>query len=193
MHRINTFLIRLFLTHHEFGKYYSPQNPDPLQPKRVQIQAEDFCGGISMPHYGHARPSADYFNSNLITHNFVIADIMNNRNNVYFYDERAQGKNADALCSLRLLYHLNTLQTDARNGIPPAEISFSLLDNCVGQKKSKVVLMFFAMLSIVFPYKKGVLCFLLPGHSHNIADRVVAWCRGAVCKLNVDTPFRSGR
>ncbi|OWY95550.1 hypothetical protein PHMEG_00034419 [Phytophthora megakarya] len=53
-----------------------------------------------MPHYGHARPSADYFNSNLI-----------------------------------------------------------------------------------------VLCFLLTGHSHNIADRVVAWCRGAVRKFNVYTPF----
>jgi hypothetical protein len=115
---------------------------------RVQIQAEDYGGGISMPHFGHSRPSADYFNSNLIIQNLVVADISNKQNNVFFYDERAQGKNADALCSLRLLYHLSTLQKNARNGIPAAEISFSLLDNCVGQNKSKVVMMFFAGISV---------------------------------------------
>lgn len=155
---------------------------------RVQIQAEDYGGGISMPHYGHARPSADYFNSSLMIQNFAVTDITNKQNNVYFYDERGQGKNADALGSLRLLYHLSTLQRNARNAIVPAEISLSLLDNCVGQNKSKVVLMFFAMLSIVFPYKKVVLCFLLPGHPHNIADHVVAWCRRAVRGIHLYTP-----
>ncbi|ETP53628.1 hypothetical protein F442_01495 [Phytophthora nicotianae P10297] len=44
------------------------------------------------------------------------------------------------------------------------------------------------MLSVVFPYKKVVLCFLLPGHSHNIADRVIAWCRRATRKANIYTP-----
>ncbi|EGZ13895.1 hypothetical protein PHYSODRAFT_514381 [Phytophthora sojae] len=44
------------------------------------------------------------------------------------------------------------------------------------------------MLSVVFPYQQVVLCFLLPGHSHNIADRVIAWCRRAVHKQNVYTP-----
>jgi hypothetical protein len=87
-----------------------------------------------------------------------------------------------------LLYHVSTFQRNARNGIVPAEICLSLLDNCVGQNKSKVVLIFFAMLSVVFPYKKVVLCFLLPGHSHNIADRVVAWCRRAVSGINLYTP-----
>lgn len=156
--------------------------------RRVQIQAEDFGGGISMPHYGHSRPSADYFNSNLILHNFVVADTTHNRSNVYFYNEHAQGKGAGALCSLRLLYHLSTLQNDERNGVPPEQISFSLLNNWVGQNKSKVVLMFFAMLSVVFPYKKVVLCFFLPGHSRNIAARVIAWCRGSIRKKNIFTP-----
>ncbi|EEY69501.1 uncharacterized protein PITG_18792 [Phytophthora infestans T30-4] len=118
-----------------------------------------------MPHYGNSRPSADYFNSNLNIQNFVVADITSNRNHVYFYDERAQGKNADALCSLRILHHLSTLQANAINGVPPSEICLSILDNCVGQNKSKV---------------KVVLCFLLRGHSHNIADRVISWCRRAV-------------
>ncbi|CAK9229230.1 unnamed protein product [Sphagnum troendelagicum] len=38
--------------------------------------------------------------------NFIISDITANRNNVLIYDERGQGKSADALCSLRLLFHL---------------------------------------------------------------------------------------
>ncbi|ETN02921.1 hypothetical protein PPTG_15871 [Phytophthora nicotianae INRA-310] len=32
--------------------------------RRVQIQAEGYGGSLSMPHYGHTRPSVDYFNSN---------------------------------------------------------------------------------------------------------------------------------
>ena len=167
--------------------------PEPIVPGanhvRIQIQAEDYGGGIAMPHFGHTRPSCDYYNSNLIIQNFVVADITNKRNNVYFYDERAQDKGADALCSLRLLYHLTRLLEDVGAGVTPAEISLSLLDNCVGQNKSKVLFMFFALLSIVFPYKKVVLCFLLPGHSHNIADRVVAWCRAATRGMNIYTPM----
>ncbi|EGZ05292.1 hypothetical protein PHYSODRAFT_386744, partial [Phytophthora sojae] len=50
----------------------------------VQIQAEDYGGGISMPYYALCRPSADYFNCNLMIQNFVIADITNEQNNVYF-------------------------------------------------------------------------------------------------------------
>ncbi|ETK71030.1 hypothetical protein L915_21651, partial [Phytophthora nicotianae] len=68
---------------------------------RVQIQAEGYGGSLSMPHYGHTRPSVDYFNSNVIIQNFVEADITK-RNNVFVYEERAQRKDAHALCSLRL-------------------------------------------------------------------------------------------
>lgn len=40
-----------------------------------------------------------------------------------------------------------------------------VFNNCVGQNKSQLIMMFFAMLSVI------------PGHSHN---RVVAWCRNAI-------------
>ncbi|ETP34108.1 hypothetical protein F442_17514 [Phytophthora nicotianae P10297] len=53
--------------------------------------------------------------------NFVVADIDNNINHVYFYDERAQGKDADALCSLRLNYHLAKLLGNLHSNLPPAE------------------------------------------------------------------------
>ena len=75
---------------------------EELHSELVQLQAEDYGGGIALPHYGYRRPSVDYFNSNLMTYNFVIADITTGQNNVFFYDERGQGKGADALCSLRL-------------------------------------------------------------------------------------------
>jgi len=86
----------------------------------------------------YRRPSADYFNSNLIVQNFVIADKTNCTNNKYFYYERAQGKDGNALCSLRMAYHLTKSESTT--------ISLDLLDNCVGQNKSNSTMMFCAML-----------------------------------------------
>ena len=94
-----------------------------------------------------------------------------NENHVYFYDERAQGKDSHALCSLRLRYHLAKMPEGA-------ECSFSLLDNYVGQNKSNAVLKLANLLSLLF-YTKVTLLFLVSGHSHMIADRVVAWVKGS--------------
>jgi hypothetical protein len=66
----------------------------------IQIQIKDFGGSFIMPHYGHLRRSTNYFNSNLMVSNFVVADLTNDSANMFFYDERTQGKDADALCSL---------------------------------------------------------------------------------------------
>jgi hypothetical protein len=102
--------------------------------------------------------------------NFIISNITANRNNVLIYDERRQGKGADAMCSLRLLFHLR-LRKKRANRSP--KMLLLILDNCVGQNKSKVVFMFYALLSLLF-YDKAALLFLIPGHSHNQTDRVVA-------------------
>ena len=67
-----------------------------------------------MLHYGSYRPSTDYYNSNLVTNNFVIADIVAAVSRIYFYDERGQDKGADALCTLRMLYHLSKLPLEPR-------------------------------------------------------------------------------
>ncbi|OWY92497.1 LOW QUALITY PROTEIN: Cleavage inducible protein, partial [Phytophthora megakarya] len=156
----------------------------------LQIQIDDFGGSLPLPVYGHKQPSADYYNSNLMLHNFVVADITTGRNAVYIYDERAQGKGADALCSLRMLHHLRVRERYGQNGAGDPENTITLLqvlDNCVGQNKSRSVFMFYAMLSLVF-YKKVVLLFLLPGHSHNTADRVVAWCKRKLKGENLYVP-----
>lgn len=152
----------------------------------VLIQAEDFGGSLALPHYGFSRPSADYFNSNLLLQNFVIANINDQKNYVLFYDERGQDKGADSLCSLRIMYHLmQWIHYSIKLHRP--DCSLSILDNCVGQNKSNVVMKFNAMLSLLF-YKKVVLLFLIPGHSHMIADRVIAWCRAAIRGFNLYTP-----
>jgi hypothetical protein len=116
--------------------------------------------------------------------NFIISDITANCNNVLIYDERGQGKGVDTLCSLRLLFHLRLRQE--RTDRSP-KMLLLILDNCVGQNKSKVVFMFYALLSLLF-YDKVVFLFLIPGHSHNQADRVVTWCRNKMCAQNLYTP-----
>ena len=55
---------------------------DSIALPRVALQAEDYGGSIALPHYGYRRPSADYFNSNLMCYNFVLSDITGNFNNV---------------------------------------------------------------------------------------------------------------
>jgi hypothetical protein len=62
-----------------------------------------------------------------------------------------------------------------------------ILDNCVGQNKSKLVFMFYALLSLLF-YDKVTFLFLIPGHSQNQADQVVAWCRNKMHAQNLYTP-----
>jgi uncharacterized membrane protein required for colicin V production len=63
-----------------------------------------------------------------------------------------------------------------------------ILDNYVGQNKSQLVMQFFALLSIMF-YIKVVLIYLIPKHSHNIADQIVAWCCNAMKGKNFYTPM----
>ena len=160
-------------------------NTDSLALSGVALQAEDYGGSIALPHYGFRRPSADYFNSNLMCYNFVLADISGNVNNVYLYDERDQGKGADALCSLRLRYHLGKLTQYEEAGVTP-KLNMTLLDNCVGQNKSQLVMKFACLLSVLF-YEKVALMFFLPGHTHMLPDRVVGQCKNSIKGLNLYT------
>ena len=148
----------------------------------VTAQGEDFGGGLGFPFYGFSRPSIDYYQSNLILHNFVMSDITSKLNHIYYYDERGQDKGADAVCSLRLRYHLRKLQSDK-----PPTTSISILDSCVGQNKSQTVMKFFAFLSICF-YEKVVLLYLKSGHSHMLPDRATAHAKNSVKNRNIYHP-----
>ena len=82
-------------------------NANPDQSSIVTCQIEDYRGGQPIPCYGIRRPSADYYNSNLMGCPFILVDIVTGKNHVFFYDERGKGKRADAVCSLRLIFHMN--------------------------------------------------------------------------------------
>lgn len=64
---------------------------DSMVLPEIHIQIEDFGGSFAMSHYGHSHSSTDYFNSNLMVQNFVVADITSGINEVIFYDKRARG------------------------------------------------------------------------------------------------------
>jgi len=56
------------------------------------------------------------------------------QNYVYLYDERAQGKNAEALCNLRIRYHLKVLNENyIGKNKPIPRIFYGIMDNCVGK------------------------------------------------------------
>eukprot|EP00122_Pirum_gemmata_P020949 Pgem_evm3s19546 len=79
---------------------------DDLIETPIDLYYQDFGGGISAPSYRFRRPQADYYASNLIIQNFVIANAMGRKHKVYWYDERGQDKGADAMCSLRISHML---------------------------------------------------------------------------------------
>ena len=80
-----------------------PGNSWPMgKVDRVQLVCEDFTS----PWYGYVRPGADYYASKLAMYCFIIADISRKSNYVKLYDERAMGKDANALCSLRFVHNL---------------------------------------------------------------------------------------
>ncbi len=141
-----------------------------------------------MPHYGYSWPLADYFNFNLMELNFMVTDLTSNNTDVFFYDERTQGKNVDALCSLRFTYHLEKFKTLLSRKIAMPKILLVILNNYVGQNKLQLVMQFFTLLSILF-YSKVVLVYLIPGHSHNIVDRVIAWCHNVMKGKNFYSPM----
>lgn len=146
---------------------------------KVRVIYEDFGGSVALPHYGFSRPSVDYYQSNLILNNYVIADATAGRSRILAYDERAQGKDGDAMCSLRMYYHLKN-QTYS-GGV---HTLVNARDNCVGQNKSHLTMMFSCLLSITL-FQRVVLIFYKTGHSHMMADRVVAWCRNATRGVNL--------
>ena len=138
----------------------------------ILLQAEDFGGVIPMPFYGFSRPSVDYFNSNLLLQNLIQCDISTGINHVYLYDEREQAMGGDGLCSLRMRQHLRLYAQRLRDGVE-ARLCATLMDNCVGQNKSQVVMQFYALISVLF-FPTVTAFYFIPGHSHMICDRVVS-------------------
>ena len=157
----------------------------------VDIESHDYGGNLVMPWYGIKRPGLDYYLSNLNIYCFVIVKLTRygQKNLIKVYDERAAGKNADALCSLRFNHYLSKYIKDRDNQElhKRAKYLFVIMDNCVGQNKSQVVLMMFSMLATIGLYDGIVLHFLEAGHSHGSPDVAIAHAK-RVLKDNYDVP-----
>ena len=158
----------------------------PSKVEKIQLVCEDFDGNFTSPWYGSVRPGADYYASKLTMYCFIIADISRNINYVKLYDERAMGKDANALCSLRFVHHLTQFNRTPVNSRPT--ILFQVLDNNDGQNKSQVVFMYFALLSMTLYPEGVVLLFLFAGHSHMAPDHTVSWLRKSLSNLQVFLP-----
>jgi hypothetical protein len=55
---------------------------------------------------------------------------------VFFYDEQAQGKDVDALCSLWFTYHLKKFKTMLNRKIIMSKILLVIFNSYVSQNKS---------------------------------------------------------
>lgn len=94
------------------------------------------------------------------------------KHHLMLYDERAAGKDADALCSLRFHHYMKPYfeQRDLKLLALRPKYLFLILDNCVGQNKSQFVLMLFQLLVCIGVFDRVVLHFLVSGHSHGTPD-----------------------
>jgi hypothetical protein len=151
------------------------------------VPAEDYGQGIAMPHFGYLCPQSDYFNSNLTVNLYVQSDISRGENNCILYDERCMGKDKDALCTLRLKSHIENVVRCQTEKCDLPEVYISIRDNCVGQNKSNVTMMFDCWMAMSL-YKRVMIIFLIPGHSHMIADRVVAWAKASLRNKDIFVP-----
>ena len=72
-------------------------------------------------------------------------------------------------------------------GVHLPEVYLAIRDNCVGQNKSNVTIHFDCWLSLSF-YKRVLIVYLIPGHSHMMSDRVVAWAKQGLENKNLFVP-----
>ena len=83
-------------------------------------------------------------------HKFVVANNLTKKKIVYLYDEMVLKKDGDSMCNLRLINQLDLLQSYIDNGSPLPSTYISVMDNCVGQNKSKTIMSFFAYFLLYF-------------------------------------------
>jgi hypothetical protein len=162
-----------------------------IQKPIVQLQLEDYGGNLVTPSFKMSRPSKDYYASNLLIFMFVVCNLSDSDNCIYLYDERAQGKDCEALCNLRFRYHLELYHKRLDAGLTEEDLMkivlYLIMDNCVGQNKSQVVLKFYLFLSLVF-YDSVVAHYNISGHSHMANDVTTAHAKGPLKRENIFDP-----
>ena len=99
------------------------------------------------------------------------------------YDERTAGKCGDSMISLRLNHILSVVLKQR----PIVKHVVSVRDNKVSENKSKVLVKFYAVMSVLW-FGTVLDLYMLPGHSHTAADRQHAYISKAVAGRNIFDP-----
>ena len=86
------------------------------------------------------------------------------------YDERTAGKCADSMMSLRL----NHIPSVVLKQCPTDKHAVMARDKKVPENKSKILIKFYAMLSVLW-FETVLNLYMLPGHSHTAAGRQHAY------------------
>ena len=164
--------------------------PEEAQSISVDVQMEDFAGTLPLPMLNLTKFAAAYYHSHLSMFAFVICNITYGENRIILYDERAQGKGAEALCNLRFRYYFEKFKKRFESGCRGDNlypILYLIMDNCVGQNKSQAVFKFFLLMSLMF-YRQVIAHFNLSGHSHLCNDVVTGHAKTALRRMNTYHP-----
>ena len=132
---------------------------------------EDASGCIPMPLRKNFQPSRDYFTSKVTLNLEIMALPTEGTAYLYLMDGRLSKKNANAMCTMRWKFFQSLLSNTRGRAF---DAVFRIRDNLVSENKSRQVLLFDIVVSVLCGHRGGVTCFLLPGHSHFYADSVGA-------------------
>ena len=176
-------LEELFSTHEEDVGIAGDENV-PIADAPVLVTAQDYGQSLVLPHFKKERPNVDYFQSDLNIHMFNVCNIITQKNKVYLYDERSSGKDGNTVSSMRWHYYQEVIR-NAGDRVP--KLVIKVMDNCVGQNKSQLTMLFDAFCSLVL-FERVADFYLIPGHSHMRPDNVTGLCKIALKKKNLFLP-----
>jgi len=159
------------------------------RPQRPRFRSEDFNGSFTMPHYGLRGHWLIILIPIWWFQIFLLLTLPTTVPTCFFMTNEREARMwmRCATCGLCTIYS-NKFKMMLERKQVTSKIMVVILDNCVEQNKSQLVMQFFALLSIMF-YTKVVLIYLIPWHSHNSADWIIAWCCNAMKGKNFYTPM----
>lgn len=145
--------------------------------------AEDATGSMTLPMREHFTPAADYYSQKLTITAEIFAMPVERKCCVHLIDNRISLKSGHLFCTMRYRF----FQWIARTREKLPDFYWGVRDNLVKENKSMQVLYFFIMMTVLLNMKGGCACYLLPGHSHNAADRYGALAKNTLKFKNLFT------
>ena len=160
----------------ELGSTGGETAPTIRNVERPIFVAEDASGSIPLPLRSHYSPAADYYSQKLTITAEIFALPVERQCCVHLIDHRLSLKNGNVFCTMRYKF----FQWLNRTRLQLPDFYWGVRDNLVKENKSMLVLYFIITLTVLLRMKGGCCCYLLPGHSHNAADRYGAMSKNTL-------------